>query len=673
MAGIIYQCVLYGGNTSFSVGNLCIFIILMFFEGRIEEYCYRGMFAEALLMRYRESSKGILGAIVMNGIVSGCISMAVYVFLYKFTFNPFILISLVISECVFAFLYYKNANINTNSVFRFLYNLMILLPFAIFRASFKNTEEGLLIYAMMWFYVCLLAYVNYFKQIFVKISDFQSERVIKFYALYGIMYHKSKSNKTNYGFKHFLDKWNTCSEDEHPSIFMYALYTVLFSGIITTIYYLINIKLHIGEIDIIRNSGLDLLMAQLSTTFLIVSFLSFLTAKDDYILWQDAMSLKFIYPKYSNFVAFSVYAFASFVFTAFFYIQKTDVLVITFFIIGFAILAMLTFKMIIVFFSRRRLLVELELMFSNSLKEEKDEILSRLYQNTVLVVNENNCAKIEENFYFLLRLYFVYKRQQMSLKHSLHKTDDEHEEILLDLVPDEYRHLKLLLFLEKDMFSEEILENNSHLINTYTENDLKNLLERIESELTCFVSLLLEQNPIMLTNMLGEYAGKILEIEGVRTEIKKFISNSLQTSSNSLALQKLFKSVLFKNLSVLSVSANEFPYMKIEENADDRKNETKRMYDSNKNFYDKISAIYRYIKDNYPEKYKLCYDGMMGELQNSYNIMEEFCNELAYVEKCDDKLVAEDYRVWKIFLTIQKNRFEKNLIIDREKQFGNNV
>ena len=84
VAGIIYQCILYGGNTSFSVGNLCIFIILMFFEGRIEEYCYRGMFAEALLMRYRESSKGILGAIVMNGIVSGCISMAVYVFLYKF-------------------------------------------------------------------------------------------------------------------------------------------------------------------------------------------------------------------------------------------------------------------------------------------------------------------------------------------------------------------------------------------------------------------------------------------------------------------------------------------------------------------------------------------------------------------------------------------------------------
>ncbi len=677
IASIVYCCVLK--YTLRPLHYIICFLIFTYMRCAVEEYAYRGILAESLMIKHRETRFGIVFSTVITGVICGLTTAAVFKYKYNVNISVMAVVSLMCVEAFVTVIYYFTANIHLSLLCRFLVKLAILIPCGFFAEELVAYSEEI------WFSLCLIP-VLVTESVLAssacnKIIRLQSDKIIKLYSGYGIKYKKHSNRFERSGFKKYMDESKTLSGNQDVTVKYIGI--SLATGALTTFtYWLILKELSVPTtfIPFVRENGLELMVAQLSTTFLIVSFLSFLTSRDDYILWIDTMSYKLIFPEHINFISLSVYAFASMALSAFFYCLKWDLLMLLFFFAGFGVLTFLTFRMVKIFFNRSGLITELEVNYCQADFQEKLRYISDLYKNTCHVIANNDCQRIQENFNFLSKLYFVYSRQALCLNASTMVSSEEAMKLkLLSLVPDGYKHFiynsesgKYLL-ISNDEISEKsgIKRHKLFEMQTALNKDYKSKVEqllemrsRVKDELIYFVATLLTANPMLLSRMLDGYNGRLLEIKAIRDEIVKYIDFSLKNPSNKSAIYIMLRDVLPCYLSSLEDFILELPLLC------NREKETmyKTLNLSGSNYLYDIQQNYDEIRRLYPDDYEAFYNDMTGFCDGEYKEALEFAESLKLILAADDDAVAPLYTKWCDELKKSYDGFSAMLLEDRDLQ-----
>ena len=129
---------------------------------------------------------------------------------------------------------------------------------------------------------------------------------------------------------------------------------IIFIGGKIVFHYNNNIEEYLLQI-IYTGSELDLLLNQYTITFLIISLLSLLSGKHEYIYWIDILEYKIILPSHRNFISLTIYSFLSMLAGTLAYFMCDRLLVLEFFIYDVTILIILTFKMVGVYFGKAKI------------------------------------------------------------------------------------------------------------------------------------------------------------------------------------------------------------------------------------------------------------------------------------------------------------------------------
>lgn len=195
---------------------------------------------------------------------------------------------------------------------------------------------------------------------------------------------------------------------------------ILAIGIFFALYsyfeYAILLLLNDFIIKLTFSDYLNLVITQFSTTFLIVSLLSLLSVKGQYIYWEEAVEYKIILPRHFNFISSSIYAFLTLLGSLLALLLEKDILVIIFFLLNTLILTFLTFRMTSIFFDRDAILRKLKKNILRSAEEyaknPKYDIycdisnkLNALYENTYKMAAEKDYKQIvDSNISLILEL-----------------------------------------------------------------------------------------------------------------------------------------------------------------------------------------------------------------------------------------------------------------------------
>ena len=149
----------------------------------------------------------------------------------------------------------------------------------------------------------------------------------------------------------------------------------------------------------------SLVLAEFSTTFLIVSLLSMLSVRGQYIYWEEAIDYKIISPAHFNFISMSIYAFLSSLGSLIALFMEKNILIVLFFVLNVLILTVLTFRMTSVFFNKKALLHKFKKKIMKEAKkyiEKQDEKvfdsikekMNSLYENTYKLTGEKNYKEV---------------------------------------------------------------------------------------------------------------------------------------------------------------------------------------------------------------------------------------------------------------------------------------
>lgn len=676
---IIVQIAIFApANKPMAWYTIVLFLVYLYFDGLTEEYAFRGILAELLIIKRRETKDGVFYSILFSGILSGLYTALMLVIMWGAPAQPIFIVSVVMFDCLLTFFYYRTKNIFVSTLCRFLMKTAVLTPVIFFgKQAITAPDEFYMVVFFVYFLLLIAPYALYDEiSILKNIVKEQTKRVVSFYARYGI--ETSKKNSL-YGWTLYQAYLNERAGRSNLSTkeltAKYIKVSVAFSVAIVIIYAMLKGYFKFAEWQFLQDMGMEFVSVQISSTFLILSFLSFLTSRDDYILWLDTMSHKFIYPKYFNFVDTSIYAFTAMLFSLGAHMLGAEYVMLIFFIIGISILIRMTFKMINIFFNRNGLLVEIEQIYFSARIDEKNKLLSELYQNSIHVIEQNDCKKIQENFSFLAKLYSVYKRQCVCADNAL-ITDEEtgKKSVELSTIPDENINMILEFYLRYEdadgdllcspgFFSEDKdnIPDEVELLFAADDEDMSKLLARVESEITYFATLLLQVNPVLMAQLLTGYNSRLLEIDTLREKIKNYILSEIEEKGEAFAVPTFFRDVLGSYIRALRTAEVELTFLKF--NGD---SENEDSYILENSFIDKIHKCYENIRITYPDKYNGVCLNMLDELNRCYEKMKDLVADLKSAEESGNPAVCNSYNDWQKDFMKQYSKF-KNVYTERKK------
>lgn len=159
----------------------------------------------------------------------------------------------------------------------------------------------------------------------------------------------------------------------------------------------------------IANFGNDLIMTLISSTFLIVSFLSFLGDKEDKILWDDMRTYRLVSPLIFNFVGITVFTFASLLLSAICFYLQYDFLFLASFVVCILFLVYLTFLVIMSFFQRKKTLEDMKKVFFYNITDYAAirKFCENIYHNSLLLIAEKKYDKLRENIDFYMEVFYA--------------------------------------------------------------------------------------------------------------------------------------------------------------------------------------------------------------------------------------------------------------------------
>ncbi len=147
---------------------------------------------------------------------------------------------------------------------------------------------------------------------------------------------------------------------------------------------------------------LQILITQYSVTFILISLIAFLSAKGDYILWEDIIKLKLIEPPYSNFISLTTYAFSAMIFSTLFYFTKDYYMVIILFFLGIVILLIMVYTMTDIYYRRDKIFDKLDQQFKGSSLNKQLFYINKLSEITSGAVDNQDYDLVISNTAYLI-------------------------------------------------------------------------------------------------------------------------------------------------------------------------------------------------------------------------------------------------------------------------------
>ncbi|SCY82918.1 hypothetical protein SAMN02910292_03111 [Lachnospiraceae bacterium XBB2008] len=322
-----------------------------------------------------------------------------------------------------------------------------------------------------------------------------------------------------------------------------VLALIISSAIIIGYYYAVKYGLIQNSIiQFFRSNGADILGTLISVTFLLTSFLSFLSSRDDICLWTDTMEYKLVSPKYRNFRSLTVYAFIALLAGVTSYFMEYDHLVASFFVIGILMLVILTFSMINVFFHRDGILSDLKnVFFSTSIKKQND-ILRNLYFNSKVCIDKVDYKRIRENLSFLVGVSERYQQTRYDLEFykSLFPDDESNTE--------ERRRFKKnskdmrKQYLDIPFVCQQIreipqsnLSENKRLVGERIkeiDNNLRGITEEIQHQIQYISEVIIKDDIYLFIEILSDDTISVMSMAEIREDVLEHVRSLLDGSDS---------------------------------------------------------------------------------------------------------------------------------------------
>lgn len=154
-------------------------------------------------------------------------------------------------------------------------------------------------------------------------------------------------------------------------------------------------------LDLIKENYINLYISQISTTFLVTAFLSFLSDKDDPVYWTTAMDHKLIYPKGVSLRDITFYSLFTLVLSLVAILIQASGSLLVFFVFNILLLATITCRMILTFFARDQIKDELKKDFAKMTEAEQKGHLLTMQENMIRAAHNHDVSYMRECVEFL--------------------------------------------------------------------------------------------------------------------------------------------------------------------------------------------------------------------------------------------------------------------------------
>lgn len=151
----------------------------------------------------------------------------------------------------------------------------------------------------------------------------------------------------------------------------------------------------------IEQAKVDVFISQVSVTFLVISFLAILGGKRETVLWADIVRYKLVSPKFFSFRTITWYCLATLVVSLIALVCSCPWLLIIFYILDVVLLAVLTIKMIQVYFDKDGIKAKLKDSYKKKSVVEKSRVMDELLEISIDKVKTNEFIDVLDNLEFL--------------------------------------------------------------------------------------------------------------------------------------------------------------------------------------------------------------------------------------------------------------------------------
>ena len=153
--------------------------------------------------------------------------------------------------------------------------------------------------------------------------------------------------------------------------------------------------------DLVDDNFINLFISQISTTFLVTAFLSFLGDKNAQIYWTTAMDHKLVHPKGSSLMDLASYSFCTLPISLLAILLQAKLCFFCSFLINIWVLVVITWRMIMTFYSRKQIKDELQELFRQESPQKQQENLRAMEENMVRAAHDHDIEYLRECKEFL--------------------------------------------------------------------------------------------------------------------------------------------------------------------------------------------------------------------------------------------------------------------------------
>ncbi len=199
---------------------------------------------------------------------------------------------------------------------------------------------------------------------------------------------------------------------------------------ITLLQYCFSIQLN-QFLHISNFSAVDAFYAQCSITFIIVSFISFLSGNTNDVLWDDTISYSLVNPRFTNFVSLSAALVADLLIAAILLFLNEDICTIISFFVSIVLMVIVTTKITGAFYSRDSILLRLKQEYSNEDSSQQAAQISLLHDKIMQQMEQKKYDYVKENIEFLKGNHL-----NQDLENALRRVADMNGSLFLSLLDD---------------------------------------------------------------------------------------------------------------------------------------------------------------------------------------------------------------------------------------------
>ena len=189
----------------------------------------------------------------------------------------------------------------------------------------------------------------------------------------------------------------------------WVMYSMTFAIILLLIWTILIWSVGIEKLTVTLFSNLrargfsedNIYAAQISSTFIIVGLVSFLSDSGEDVLWENTVRYSLVNPKIFNFISMAAFLIVNLLFSSVSFFAKLENSFFIFVVIDMILLFVMTYRMIGAFFARESIKKEIIKKFYQENDDSRKEIIGELRDRIMSAVMNNQYTVVEEDLDFL--------------------------------------------------------------------------------------------------------------------------------------------------------------------------------------------------------------------------------------------------------------------------------